>query len=330
MNLKPRSFISLRVRLIFFIVLLFSVQTYSQLNTGNFTQFTEKDGLPGVQVNSLLIDRLGYVWTGTLNGLARYDGYTFKRFYFNPNDTNTLHGLEIWAMLEDRKGQIWISSIPSFLDVYNPIDQKFRQYKFADQVPNQGLINVREMCEDDNGRMYFGLDTYDGDSISTALLYKDENEEKIKTFPVPAGMHIQNIYRLKKDNSGTIWIFSRSGLFKIDKEGKLSQVRLQLLENEFTRNNDYPGDMIFDKQGHMWVISQQLRLYDIDLKTGIYKTWYSKELYRTNNSYWAPGRLFLIKMKISGWVLTAACSFLIAGQSSSPCLQPALKKNWNI
>src|ERR1035437_9452019 len=280
MNLKPRSFISLRVRLIFFIVLFLSVQTYSQLNTGNFTQFTEKDGLPGVQINSLLVDRLGYVWTGTLNGLARYDGYTFKRFYFNPNDTNTLHGLEIWAMLEDRKGQIWISSTPSFLDVYNPIDQKFRQYKFTDLLPRSGAtgINVRDICEDDNGRMYFGLDTYEGDSISTALLYKDENEEKIKAFPVPADMHIQNIYRLKKDNSGTIWIFSRSGLFKIDKEGKLSQYRLQLLENEFARNNDYPGDMIFDKQGHLWLISQQLKLFDINVKTGIYKTWYSKEL----------------------------------------------------
>src|SRR5450432_4867907 len=105
MNLNLRSFISLRVRLSFFIVLLFSIQTYSQLNTSNFIQFTEKDGLPGVQVNSLLIDRLGYVWTGTLNGLARYDGYTFKRFFFNPNDTNTLHGLGIGGMLEDRKGQ---------------------------------------------------------------------------------------------------------------------------------------------------------------------------------------------------------------------------------
>jgi signal transduction histidine kinase/ligand-binding sensor domain-containing protein len=294
MNLKPRSFISLRIRLIFFIVLSFSIETYSQLNTGNFTQFTEKDGLPGVQVNDLLIDRLGYVWTGTVNGLAQYDGYTFKRFYFNPNDTNTLHGLEIWGMLEDRKGQIWISSIPSFLDVYNPIDQKFRQYKFADLLPHSGAtgINVREMCEDDNGRIYFGLDTYDGDSVSTPLLYKNENEEQLKIFPVPADMHMLNIYRLKKDNSGNVWIFSWKGIFKIDKHGKLS--RFQVIDKEFG-NNDGPGDLNFDKQGHMWIISQQLKLIDIDLETFTYKTWYSKELYRTNNSYWAPRKIVFDK-----------------------------------
>ena len=75
MNLELLSFLSSRVRLIFFILLLFSSRAYAQLNTSNFTQYTEKDGLPGVQVNRLLVDRLGYVWTGTVNGLARYDGY---------------------------------------------------------------------------------------------------------------------------------------------------------------------------------------------------------------------------------------------------------------
>ena len=290
MKLKPGSTISLRARLVFFITLLLSVQTYSQLNTNNFTQFTEKDGLPGVQVNGVLIDSLGYIWTGTVNGLARYDGNTFKRFYFNPNDTNTLHGLNIWGIFEDRKGQIWVGSAPSFLDVYNPIDQKFRQYKFTHLLPRSGSIeiDIRVMCEDDNGRMYFGLDTEYGDTISTALLYKNQNEEKIKVFPLPGDIRVQNISRLKKDNNGTVWIFSRTGLFKIDKEGKLSEFQSQFLENEFIRNNDYPGDMIFDKQGHMWVISQQLKLYDIDLKTGICKTWYSKDLYRTADFSWVP------------------------------------------
>ena len=306
MNLKLRSFISLRIRLIFFMVLFLSVQTYSQLNTGNFTQFTEKDGLPGVQVNSLLIDRLGYVWTGTVNGLAQYDGYTFKRFYFNPNDTNTIHGLVVYSMFEDRKGEIWVGSGPGYLNNYDPVTQKFRQYKFTNLVPHPESmeIDIHNICEDDNGRMYFGVDTYYGDSISAALLYKNENEETVKLFPIPAGLHVQNIYRLKKDNSGNVWIFSRTGGFKIDKEGKLSQFRLQLLENEFVRNNDYSGDMIFDKQGHMWVISQQLRLYDIDLKTGIYKTWYSKELYRANDDYYYIPRKIVFDKDENIWIGT--------------------------
>src|SRR5664279_4705714 len=102
--------------------------SYAQLNSGNLTQFSEKDGLPGAQVNRILVDRFGYLWTGTINGLARYDGYEFKRFYYNPNDTVSIHGSIVWSLFEDRKGKIWVATSPSFLNVYNPATSAFRQY----------------------------------------------------------------------------------------------------------------------------------------------------------------------------------------------------------
>jgi ligand-binding sensor domain-containing protein len=74
-----------------------------------------------VQVSSLLIDRFGYVWAGTINGLVRYDGYEFKRFYSNPNDTTSIHGLPVYSLFEDHTGQIWIGTGPSFLNVYDPV-----------------------------------------------------------------------------------------------------------------------------------------------------------------------------------------------------------------
>ena len=95
------------------------------------TQYTESDGLPGAQVNKLLVDKLGYVWVGTINGLARFDGYEFKRYYYNPNDTATLHGLNVWSLFEDHKGQIWVGSAPSFLNAYDPVTKTFRQYDFT-------------------------------------------------------------------------------------------------------------------------------------------------------------------------------------------------------
>ncbi|HET6768085.1 MAG TPA: two-component regulator propeller domain-containing protein, partial [Chitinophagaceae bacterium] len=280
---------------IIFLCLTLSVSSYSQLNSGNFTQFTEKDGLPGVQVNDLLIDRLGYIWAGTVNGLARYDGYTFKRFYFNPNDTNTIRGLIVYSMFEDRKGQIWVSTSPGYLNVYDPVTQKFREYKFSSQVPRPEAleINIHDICEDDNGRMYFGVDTYYGDTISSALLYKNENEETINLFPIPADLHVQNVYRLKKDNNGNVWVLSRSGIFKIDKQGKLS--RFSLMDSELTMKNEYAGDVNFDKNGHMWLLTYGLKLYDIDLATSAYRTWFSKELYRTNDFYYVPRRIVFDK-----------------------------------
>ena len=74
MNLNPKP-------LLVFLLIFICLTSYSQLNSGNLTQFTENDGLPGSQVNKLLVDRFGYVWAGTINGLARFDGYELKRFY---------------------------------------------------------------------------------------------------------------------------------------------------------------------------------------------------------------------------------------------------------
>src|SRR6476619_2256408 len=114
MKLQARQILCLRITILF-LLLVVSLSSYEQLNSGNLTQYTEKDGLPGVQVNSILVDKHGYLWVGTINGLVRYDGYEFKRFYYNPNDTASIHGLNVWSLFEDRKGQIWIGSAPSFL-----------------------------------------------------------------------------------------------------------------------------------------------------------------------------------------------------------------------
>ncbi|TAL41144.1 MAG: hypothetical protein EPN92_13430, partial [Chitinophagaceae bacterium] len=147
MDLIQWLFISNKSKLFLIILLLSSAHSFSQLNSGNFTQFSEKDGLPGVQVNDVLVDRLGYVWTGTVNGLARYDGYGFKRFYFNPNDTNTVHGLIVWSLFEDSKGHIWAGTSPSFLNEYDPVTQKFRQYLFTHLIkhPDNVELVVRSM-----------------------------------------------------------------------------------------------------------------------------------------------------------------------------------------
>src|SRR5258706_1943990 len=127
--------------------------SYSQLNSGNLAQFTEKDGLPGAEVHNILKDKLGYLWIGTVNGLARYDGYEFKRFYYNPNDTATIHGLNVWSLFEDRKGEIWVGSAPSFLNAYNPVLKTFRQYDFMHFINHPANVEpgIVAMCEDNNG-----------------------------------------------------------------------------------------------------------------------------------------------------------------------------------
>jgi signal transduction histidine kinase/ligand-binding sensor domain-containing protein len=269
---------NLRYRLLIFLIFSISLNSYSQLNSGNLTQFTEKDGLPGAEVHDVLTDRLGYLWVGTVNGLARFDGYEFKRFYYNPNDSASIHGLNIWSLFEDRKGQIWIGSAPSFLNVYDPVSKTFRQYDFTHLIthPANFELGVTVMCEDNNGRIYFGITTNYGDPVSGALLYKDEKDDKLKQFKTADSLPIKNVYRITKDKTGNIWFLSYSGLFKIDAKGRL--VKIHSMDNNFSPKTEYPTDIKFDKEGHLWLVTTKNRLYDFIPETGTYKIWFSNKL----------------------------------------------------
>jgi len=272
MKLQEMPFLCLRI-IFLCLLLVVSFTSYEQLNSGNLTQYTEKDGLPGVQVNSLLIDKHGYLWIGTINGLARYDGYEFKRFYYNPNDTATVHGLVVFPMLEDRDGKIWIGTNQSYLNVYDPVLKNFRQYEFAHLIKHTAdlEVDIGAMCEDNNGRIYFGAITYYGQPISSALLYKDKKDDKLRRFEAPDSLDVQNIFSIVKDQSGNVWCSSYSGLFKIDTNGKLHRILTSAINKELAINNDFPSDFKFDKAGHMWLITSQDRLFDFDVERNAYK-----------------------------------------------------------
>ena len=143
-----RTILKSFINLIIAIVLFANTQTFAQLNTNNLTQYTEADGLPSAGVRHIITDRLGYIWIGTSNGLTRFDGYEFKRFYFNPNDTLTIHGLDVQSLYEDQKGQIWVGAGPTYLNVYNPASATFRQYGFAHLInyPANVEVEIKAIC----------------------------------------------------------------------------------------------------------------------------------------------------------------------------------------
>ncbi len=257
------------------ISLLLAIPAIAQLRPANLSQFTEKDGVPGSKVSSVLVDKFGYIWVGTINGLARYDGYEFKRFYSNPNDSSSIKGLVVSSLFEDRKGQIWIGTSPGYLNVYNPVSRSFRQYDFDGLVsrPSSVEANINTMCQDDKGRIYFGIQTYYNESITTGLLYLDENDNTIKKFPVPDSLQTNNVVKITKDKTGNIWFLSYNGLYKIDANRNLKKIHFQSLEERLKKNSENIFNMEADDEGHLWCISQKSELYDINVQTGSYKNY---------------------------------------------------------
>ena len=111
-----------------------------------FRRYSSTDGLPDNRVRSFLQDSQGFLWIGTMNGLARYDGYSFRKFYKNKN---LLPGNWVNDLCEDQSGLIWIATREG-LGCYNPVTESFRSYKhdpkdsttlFSNQV-NTVMVDV--------------------------------------------------------------------------------------------------------------------------------------------------------------------------------------------
>jgi len=71
-------------------------------------RFGAKEGLPQKSVLTMTQTRDGYLWVGTLAGLARFDGRRFTSF--DPNNTSGLKSGRISKLFEDHQGNLWIGT----------------------------------------------------------------------------------------------------------------------------------------------------------------------------------------------------------------------------
>ncbi len=64
--------------------------------------------LPQSSIISMVQDREGYLWLGTRNGLARFDGVHFT--VFDESTTPNLSSIQIVKLFEDSRSNLWIGT----------------------------------------------------------------------------------------------------------------------------------------------------------------------------------------------------------------------------
>jgi ligand-binding sensor domain-containing protein len=70
--------------------------------------WTTENGLPQNSALAIAQTPDGYLWLGTENGLARFDGVRFVTF--DKRNTPALKSNEIHALLVDQRGDLWIGT----------------------------------------------------------------------------------------------------------------------------------------------------------------------------------------------------------------------------
>ncbi len=92
----------------------------------SFTSFTKNDGLSSDIVTRITEDKNGNLWFGCLSedenlgfgyggGICRYDGKSFARFTTKDGLLNN----DVWTILEDRTGYLWVGTRKTGLYRYN-------------------------------------------------------------------------------------------------------------------------------------------------------------------------------------------------------------------
>lgn len=97
----------MRITVSFILVLFFCFENigFSQeLILPNYKQYGLKDGLPQIQITTLFQDSRGYIWAGTNNGAARFNGERFFSFTIK----NGFPFSYVNSFSEDKQGRIWV------------------------------------------------------------------------------------------------------------------------------------------------------------------------------------------------------------------------------
>lgn len=102
--------------------------------TVTFKQISTQDGLSQNTVRSLLVDRRGFIWAGTLDGLNRYDGKHFITYKPVAGNPASLSDPRINGIFENSSGELWIRKYDNTFSCYHPATESFIELK-KDNAP---------------------------------------------------------------------------------------------------------------------------------------------------------------------------------------------------
>ncbi|HRI60735.1 MAG TPA: two-component regulator propeller domain-containing protein, partial [Saprospiraceae bacterium] len=82
----------------------------AQLSNASFLHYTTDQGLSNDHITAIAKDNLGFMWIGTVGGINRFDGRTFKIFRHDPNDRNSPPDDDILGITLAPDGWLWIAT----------------------------------------------------------------------------------------------------------------------------------------------------------------------------------------------------------------------------
>ncbi len=238
-------------RFVVFLGLLFFFPPVISIGQEKYLHFTEVDGIPRNITTCIEQDRYGYIWIGTTNGVARYDGknfYTFKE----------LSGISVISLLNDSLNNIWAAT-------YKGLYKLNRLTNFFELIVKGYITKINE----DQGEIYY---------LMTSNIFK------------VSGNTIKNIYSGKdiSDFCFTergLWLGNSSnGVKLLTRESGYKKVEATFLKNKSVTSLNKINDKLFVGiyNGQIYSINTKGELEQIKIDNH----YFLKEIVKINQEYW--------------------------------------------
>lgn len=226
--------------------------------TGKFTNhFKDRDGNRISEVTSIISDRSGLMWLGTLGygamAFVTADGSIMTDMLETVKERYGTNSVD--RILVDHNGKIWLSlKFHSGLCIYNPQDKTVtanHDYPFSSGV--ESPYEVISMLERKNGDIYIG--TYDHGLYIISDYGKSITNYHTGQTPWISGDRVSEIY---EDNRGWLWFGGRPGLSVLKPDDRYCKFDSKRYEQLIVSN------IIQTPDGSIWVSTQNKGILRIE------------------------------------------------------------------
>ncbi len=200
-------------------------------------------------IRAIVQDKLGFIWLGGENGLARYDGVRLKRYLSDPRVGNTLTSSYVRDLVIDADGVMWVATDLG-LCRYNATTDDFTAF-VQGEAPGYISHNVvTSLAVDGDNRLYLGT----GDGLTVL----DPPRQRFSHYaPQPSPDEETGVFSVQAvyiDRRNRVWLgTAEQGLALFDPQSQHFQI--------FQHNPRDPTSVIADsvlsihedRRGRLWV-----------------------------------------------------------------------------
>lgn len=200
------------------------------------TQYTQDvwgadAGLNNNSVTAIAQSQDGYLWLGTEEGLARFDGVKFT--VFNRQNTPGMQSNQISALLADTHGNLWIGTDGGGLTRLK--NGKFTTYTTRDALSNNVILSL---YEDRTGVLWIGT--------NGGGLCRFENEVFTK-HPLGSRLPDAAVFSISGGRDASLWIGTHAGL------AHLVNGKTTIFTKKDGLADNYVKSVVVDRRGDLWV-----------------------------------------------------------------------------